>query len=73
MKVDRRDGRDPQNREKFFLLGVGRSCGRKRCVREINVSHAGDPVHVEIRLLCGRLPRKGGGLTGMVLLHLFLF
>ena len=73
MKDDGRDGRDPQNREKFFFLGAGRSCGRKRFVWEINVSHAGDPVHAEIRLLRGRLLCKGGGLTGMVLLHLFLF
>ena len=28
----------------YFFVG-GRSCGRKRCVREINVSRAGDPVH----------------------------
>ena len=41
MKVD---GRDPQNWEKKSLLG-GISCGRKRCVREINVSRTGDPVH----------------------------
>jgi hypothetical protein len=27
----------------FFIGGI--SCGRKRCVREINVSRAGDPVH----------------------------
>ena len=27
-----------------FFVG-GRSCGRKRCVREINVSRTGDPVH----------------------------
>ena len=67
MKVDGRNGRDPQNREEIFFVGGG------EIVREINVSCAGDPVHAEIRLLRGRLPCKGGGLTAMVLLHLFLF
>ena len=42
-----------------------KSCGRKRCVREINVSRTGDQSMREIRLLRGRLPWKGGGLTGM--------
>jgi hypothetical protein len=27
----------------FFVGGI--SCGRKRCVQEINVSRTGDPVH----------------------------
>ena len=44
-----------------------KSCGRKRCVREINVSRTGDQSMREIRLLRGRLPWKGGGLTGMLL------
>jgi hypothetical protein len=35
-------------------------------VREINVSRSGDLSMREIRLLRGRLPRKGGGLTGML-------
>jgi hypothetical protein len=48
-----------------FFVG-GRSWGRKRCVREINVSRSGDLSMREIRLLRGRLPRKGGGLTGML-------
>jgi hypothetical protein len=44
-----------------FFVG-GRSCGRKRCVREINVSRAWDPVHAGDKALT----RKGGGLTGML-------
>jgi hypothetical protein len=36
----------------------GRSCRRKRCVRETQSMQ-------EIRLLCGGLPRKGGRLTGL--------
>jgi hypothetical protein len=27
----------------------------------------------EIRFLCGRLPRKGGGLTGMISYNTFVF
>jgi hypothetical protein len=49
--------------EKYFV--GGRSCGMKRCVQEINVSCAGDPVHVGDKVLTRRLPCKGGGLTGM--------
>ena len=55
----------------FFVGGI--LCGRKRCVREINVSRAWDPVYAgDKRLLRGRLRRKGGGLTGMLLLQYFL-
>ena len=59
MEVDGRDGRDPQNWENFFLLG-GRSCGRKRCVREINVSRAGDPVHAGDKALMRETPTQRG-------------
>ena len=41
LKVNRRD---PQNREKFFLLGGGDRAGGKG-VHEIDVSRTGDPVH----------------------------
>jgi hypothetical protein len=57
LKVDRRDGRDPQNRENIFLLG-GRLCGKLMSPVQETQSMW------EIRLLCGRLPHKGGGLTG---------
>jgi hypothetical protein len=43
-----------------FFVG-GRSCGRERCVREINVSSAGDPVHAgDKTLTVGQplMPRK---------------
>ena len=39
----------------FFVGGI--SCGRKRCVREINVSHAWDPVHAGDKALRGRVNR----------------
>ncbi len=42
-----------------FFVG-GRSCGRKRCVREINVSHAGDPVHAGDKALTRETPAKRG-------------
>jgi hypothetical protein len=53
----------------FIVLDIfvgGISCGRKRCMREINASRAWDPVHAGVRLLRGRLQRKGGGSTGMI-------
>ena len=58
-KILKVDGRDPQNRENKFLLG-GRSCGRLMSPAQETQSMR------EIRLLRGRLPRKGGGVTGMV-------
>ena len=59
MKVDGRDGRDPQNREKKIFVG-GILCGRKRCVREINVSRAGDPVHAGDKALTRETPVQRG-------------
>ena len=42
-----------------FFVG-GRSCGRKRCVREINVSRAGDPVHAGDKALMRETPAQRG-------------
>ena len=42
-----------------FFVG-GRSCGRKRCVREINVSLAGDPVHARDKALTRETPVQRG-------------
>ena len=42
-----------------FFVG-GRSCGRKRCVREINVSCAGDPVHAGDKALTRETPVQRG-------------
>jgi hypothetical protein len=42
-----------------FFVG-GRSCGRKRCVREINVSRAGDPVHAGDKALTWETPVQRG-------------
>ena len=42
----------------FFVGGI--SCGRKRCVREINVSHAWDPVHAGDKALMREIPVKRG-------------
>ena len=42
----------------FFV--EGRSCWRKRCVREINVSRAWDPVHVGDKALTLETPAKRG-------------
>jgi hypothetical protein len=53
------DGRDPQNREKKNFVG-GRSCGRKRCAREINVSRVGDPVHAGDKALTRETPAQRG-------------
>jgi hypothetical protein len=38
-----------------------RSCGRKRCVREIDVSRAGDPVHAGDKALTWETPTQRGG------------
>jgi hypothetical protein len=40
-----------------FFVG-GRSCGRKRCVREINVCRAGDPVHAGDKALTRETPME---------------
>jgi hypothetical protein len=42
----------------FFCWGI--SWGRKRCVREINVSRAWDPVHVGDKALTRETPAKRG-------------
>ena len=42
----------------FFVGGI--SCGRKRCVREINVSSAWDPVHAGDKALTRETPAKRG-------------
>ena len=42
-----------------FFVG-GRLCGRKRCVREINVSRAGDPVHAGDKALMRENPAQKG-------------
>ena len=47
----------------FFVGGI--SCGRKSvCGRLMSPAHETQSMR-EIRLLRGRFPRKGGGLTGM--------
>ena len=52
--------------ERFFFVG-GRSCGRLMSPAQETQSMR------EIRLLCGRLLRKGGGLTGMIKLAVHSF
>jgi hypothetical protein len=42
-----------------IFVGV-RSCGRKRCVREIIVSRARDPVHAGDKALTRETPAKRG-------------
>jgi hypothetical protein len=42
-----------------FFVGGG-SCGRKGCVREIYVSHAGDPVHAGDKALTRETPVQRG-------------
>ena len=49
-----------------FFVG-GRSCGRKRCVREINVSRAWDPVHVGDKALMRETPAKKGRVNRYVI------
>jgi hypothetical protein len=65
LKVDGRDGRDPQNREKNLLLGGDRAGGKGVCGRLMSPAQETQSMQ-EIRLLRGRFPRKGGGLTGML-------
>ena len=52
LKVNGRDGRQPQNRERKILLG--------EIVREINVSRAGDPVHAGDKALTRETPAQKG-------------
>jgi hypothetical protein len=42
-----------------FFVG-GRSCGRKRCVREFNVSRIGDPVNAGDKALMRETPAQRG-------------
>jgi hypothetical protein len=46
-------------------LGGDRAGGKGVCGRLMSPVHETQPMR-EIRLLRGRLPRKGGGLTGMI-------
>ena len=48
----------------IFLLGGDRAGGKGVCGRLMSPAHETQSIQ-EIRLLRGRLPRKGGGLTGM--------
>ena len=49
----------------IFLLGGYRAGGKGVCGRLMSPAHETQSMR-EIRLLRGRLPRKGGGLTGML-------
>ena len=51
-----------------FFVG-GRSCGMKRCVREINVSRAWDPVHAGDKALTWETPAKRGRANRYVTTH----
>ena len=48
----------------YFYVGGGRAGGKGVCGRLMSPAHETQSMR-EIRLLRGRLPRKGGGLTGM--------
>jgi hypothetical protein len=48
----------------------GRSCGRKRCVREINVSRAGDPVHAGDKALTWETPAQRGRVNRYIFMTL---
>jgi hypothetical protein len=48
----------------IFLLGGDRAVGKGVCGRLMSPAHETQSMR-EKRLLRGRLPRKGGGLTGM--------
>jgi hypothetical protein len=50
----------------FFLLGGYRAGGKGVCGRLMSPAHETQSMR-EIRLLRRRLPRKGGGLTGMTI------
>jgi hypothetical protein len=54
-----------------FFVG-GRSCGRKRCVREINVSSAWDPVHAGDKALTRETPAKRGRVNRYDILQCFI-
>ena len=51
----------------FFVGGI--SCGRKRCVREINVSCAWDPVHAGDKALTRETPAKRGRVNRYEVVH----
>jgi hypothetical protein len=52
----------------YKKIFVGRRlCGRKRCVREINVSRAGDPVHAGDKALTRETPAQRGRVNRYVL------
>jgi hypothetical protein len=48
----------------YFLLGGDRAGGKRVCGRLMSPTQETQSMR-EIRLLRGRLPQKGGGLTGM--------
>jgi hypothetical protein len=54
----------------FFCWG--RSCGRKRCVREINVSRARDSVHAGDKALTRETPVKRGRVNRYAYIEKFL-
>ena len=49
----------PSKSGENFFVG-GRSCRRKRCAQEINVSRAGDPVHAGDKALTRETPVQRG-------------
>ena len=55
----------------IFLLGGDRAGGKGVCRRLMSPAHETQSMR-EIRLLRWRLPRKGGGLTGMLIRYLTL-
>jgi hypothetical protein len=57
--------------EEIFVVG-GRSCGRKRCVREINVSRAGDPVHAGDKALTRETPVQRGRVNRFDSIHIYV-
>jgi hypothetical protein len=54
-----------------FFVG-GRSCGRKRCVRDINVSRARDPVHAGDKALTRETPIFRNGIFHWPVKHINL-
>jgi len=55
----------------FFCWG--RSSGRKRCVREINVSRAWDPVHAGDKALTRETPAKRGRVNRYEIIYFFIY
>ena len=55
----------------FFVGGI--LCGRKRCVREINVSRAWDPVHAGDKALTWETPAKRGRVNRYAIQKTFLY